>query len=120
MYTISGRGMQVGRGENRSLGFYGVGKLAGLGDDPTLALPGLDVTGLVSTTPLDTSSANTYINSGGGDSSTRVDPNTGLALYVQSYSNPYPAPVPLKTTSNNTTMIMLAVAAVGLMIALKR
>lgn len=115
MYTLSGRGMQVGRGENRSLGFYGVGKLADTTLDISASGSGVTV---ASETP-DLTSANAWVNAGGGDSSATVDPTTGLATYVRSYSNPYPTPVPV-TTSNNTNLILIAVGVVGLMIMLKR
>lgn len=99
MYMPNGRGMQVGRGDNRPLGFYGVGRLADAGQ---VAIPACDPT----------NDFNCLMNLG---SETFTPLPSGQAAVTQTN---YGAQAP--ASSNTVTYLLVVAGVVGLMVMLKR
>lgn len=141
MYTYTGRGAVVGRGDNRPLGFYGVGRLgecyptgtdeygelcayvppstqtgSGEGGPETTGIPGTRNNS--SGESGSTSTSSTFIPQPDG---TFLDTLTGLILnpktggIIGGTAKPKPP-----TTTNYANYILIAAGVVGLMIMLKK
>lgn len=110
MYTQNGRALQIGRGNNRSLGFYGVAGVGRIGDfDPATAAINSDGSGSVA--------PGGYVPP--ADSITQNITQYDASLYPSSAANNNSsgngAP---KSNTSNTSLLFIVAGVAGLFIML--
>lgn len=113
MYTQNGRALQIGRGNNRSLGFYGVAGVGAVGDSATLDFSqGFATVGGSSNAP-SSDSANYDFSQGyavvQGAPGSSANMNPGFAVNTPN--------VPSSNTSN-TSLLFIVAGVAGLFIML--
>lgn len=120
MHMTNGRGLQVGRGDTRPLGFYGVGRLAECSpagvdeyDAPCVYFPA------DATPPKPTGTSPTFVPNPGGS---YYDPLTGFTINPKTgtITGTTPTPKPKASAGIDTSYLLIAVGVVGLLIMMKR